>query len=127
MNGRIVYRIFLAIVLLAVIAGLGVYAYNLGIAQGVAQSGNLPAPSAGAAPYYPYFHGPFFFWPFGFPVLLCLVPLLFFGLFGILFRGLFWRGPGRWGGHYGPWENGVPPRFEEWHRKMHESTTQEGS
>ncbi len=85
MNGRIIYRIFLAIVLLAVVAGLGVYAYNLGIAQGVAQSGNLPAPSAGAVPYYPYFHGPFFFWPFGFPVLLCLVPLLFFGLFGILF------------------------------------------
>lgn len=126
MNGRIIFRIFLAIALLAVIAGLGVYAYNLGIAQGLVQSGKLPAPAAGVAPY-PYYGGPFFFHPFGFPGLFCLVPLFFFLLFGLLFRGLFWHGPWYGGRHHGYWENGVPPRFEEWHRKVHEPKSEESS
>jgi hypothetical protein len=126
MNGRIIFRIFLAIVLLAVVAGITAYAYNLGIAQGVVQSGKLPAPATGVAPY-PYYGGPFFFRPFGFPGLFCLGPLLFFLLFGILFRGLFWHGAWHAGGHPGYWEKGVPPRFDEWHRRAHEPKSDEGS
>jgi hypothetical protein len=121
MNSQSIFRILLAIVLLAVVAGLGVYAYNLGIDQGIAQSGKLPAPPAGVAAY------PYYGRPFGFLGLFCLAPLLFFALFGILFRGLFWHGPWRSGGHYVYWENGVPPRFEEWHRKAHEPKAEEGS
>ena len=126
MNGRIIFRIFLAIVLLAVVAGIAAYAYNLGIAQGVVQSGKLPAPATGVAPY-PYYGGPFFFHPFGFPGLFCLVPLLFFLLFGILTRGLFWHGAWHGGGHHGYWEKGVPPRFDEWHRRAHEPKSEESS
>ena len=126
MNGRIIFRIFLAIALLAVVAGLGIYAYNLGIAQGLVQSGKLPAPAVGMAPY-PYYGGPFFFHPFGFPGLFCLVPLLFFILFGLLFRGVFWHGGWHGGRHPGYWENGVPPRFDEWHRRAHEPKSDEGT
>jgi len=43
------------------------------------------------------------------------------------FRFAFW-GP-RWGhrmGHWGRhWENGVPPMFEEWHKKAHGEPTEE--
>ena len=38
---------------------------------------------------------------------------LFFGL-----RGLFWRG--RRGGGWGYRHGGIPPAFEEWHRRAHE-------
>ena len=124
MNGRIVWRVLLALVLIAGIVGAGVYVYNMGVAQGLAASGTLRgvAPEAGAAPY-PYFGGPFVYHrPLGFGFLSCLFPLL--GLLFILGLVRMILGCGRWGWrhgpHHGPWEKGVPPMFEEWHRKMHE-------
>ncbi|HEX9246269.1 MAG TPA: hypothetical protein VGA35_08905, partial [bacterium] len=76
----------------------------------------------GAAPYpmyaypaYPYgypFHGPFGFGFFG-----LLGPILFIFLLFALARGLFWRGYGYGCGRGGG--RGVPPRFEEWHRRAH--------
>jgi hypothetical protein len=122
MNGRIILTVLLALVLIAGVVGTGVYVYNVGIAQGLAESGKLVAPPIGAAPY-PYFGGPFFYHrPFGFGFLGCLFPLLFLLFFGMLLRGIVWRGRWGWGHgmHHGPWEKGVPPMFEEWHRKMHE-------
>lgn len=120
MNGRFVLGTLLALVLIVALIGVGVYAYDLGVGQGLAQSGKLVAPSTGVAPV-PFYGGPFFYRPFGwgFGFLGCLFPLLFFFLIFALFRGLWWRGAG-WGGRYGPWGNGVPPRFEEWHRRLHE-------
>lgn len=122
MNGRFVFGIVIVLVLIAGLIGVGVYAYDLGVGQGLAQSGKLVAPAAGGAPV-PYYlpAGPFFYRPFGwgFGFLGCLFPLLFFFLIFSLFRAFSWRGRG-WGGHYGPWMNGVPPRFEEWHRQAHE-------
>lgn len=123
MNRRIVWGILLALVLIAGAVSLGVSAYNLGVAQGLAQSGQLSdlPPGTGMSPY-PYFGGPFWFYrPFGFGFFGCFGPLLFFLLIFALFRGLWWGG--RWG--YGPgwkhghWDKGVPPRFEEWHRRAH--------
>ncbi len=122
MNGRIWLSILLVIVLLALLAGIGGYAYNIGVAQGMAQSVRPETPAQGVTPYpYPYW-GPFFFRPFGFGFGLfgLLVPLFLFFLFFGLFRAIFWRG--RWG-RYGPrgdWGQGVPPAFEEWHRRAHE-------
>ncbi len=127
MNGRIWLSILLVLVLIALLAGVGAYAYNVGIAQGVAQSGRLETPSQGVAPYpYPY-GGPFFFRPFGwgFGLFGLLIPLFLLFLFFGLFRAIFWRG--RWG-RYGPrgdWGQGVPPMFEEWHRRAHEPKPQE--
>ena len=125
MNGNVGLRIVAALVLIAAVAGVAFFAFQAGVAQGSpvtieAPSGEtVPAPY----PYYGYgmpFHRPF---GFGFGFLGCLIPLfLFFIVFGA-FRFLFW-GP-RWGwGHRGPWrhgwgEGGVPPMFEEWHKRAH--------
>jgi hypothetical protein len=134
MNGNNVgLRIVAALVLLAAIAGIAYFAFQAGVVRGSpitieAPSGG-PSTSPGSAqgvpapyPYYGYgmpFHRP---WGFGFGFFGCLIPLfLFFLLFGA-FRFLFW-GP-RWGHHgghgpWGRWENGMPPMFEEWHKRAH--------
>ena len=129
MNRRIVFGVLLALVLIAGAVTLGVYAYNLGVAQGLAESARLSdlPPGAEVRPY-PYYGGPFWFHrPFGFGFFGCFGPLLFIFLIFLLFRGLWWGG--RWG--YGPgWkrghrDQGVPPVFEEWHRRAHGQETEQ--
>ncbi len=117
MNGRTVLWVLVALILILGAAGAAVYVYNMGVAQGLAQSGKLVAPEPGGVPY-PYYGGPFFFRPFGFGFLGLLFPLFFFLLFFALLRGIFWGG--RWGRHYDRWGRGVPPAFDEWHRRAHE-------
>lgn len=126
MNGKTGLRILAAFVLVAAVAGIAFFAFQAGVAQGSpitieSPSGEtVPAPY----PYYGYgmpFHRP---WGFGFG---CLGPLLAFFFFFVAFRFLFW-GP-RWGWHHGhgghgPWrhgwrEGGVPPMFDEWHKRAH--------
>jgi hypothetical protein len=113
MNNRSLFRV-LAIAALAIAIGvaIGIGAYNAGMAQGLAQSSQAVAAQAPAGtPVYfyprPWGYG---FFPF-FPILFFF--LLFFGL-----RGLLWRG--RWGGGWGYRHGGIPPAFEEWHRRAHE-------
>ena len=95
--------------LLAVLVAIG--AYNLGLAHGVAQQAAQGA--AGVAPgygHYPGHHHGGFGWLF--------FPLVFFGWFFIL-RMLCWGGRHRGGhGHHCD-RDGVPPAFEEWHRRAH--------
>jgi hypothetical protein len=120
MNGKIVFRILAGLVLLAAIAGIAVFAFNLGAAQHM----QLPANSNGQVPYPYYGHG---FWgPFPFFGFGCFAPLIALFLFFIAIRAfsfLFW-GP-RWGHMHrgwrkGGWEEGsVPPMFQEWHRRSH--------
>lgn len=135
MNGRLVFRILYAVILITVLAGFGIMIYNAGIAQGIAAGGSFIAPvqpsqDMGAAqlPYRYYGYGPFIRpWGFGFFPFGCLFPLLFFFLFFALFRGFFfrgWRGRGWNSPHYHGWGGGqdVPPPFEEWHRRSHQAT-----
>jgi hypothetical protein len=94
--------------LLAVV--VGVWAYNLGLSHGLAEQ--LPPPSAGVYPwgyYRPWGFGPFF-------------PLLFLAFWFFALRFFIRGGPWRrgWGGYYGGRSHGVPPMFEEWHRRAHE-------
>ena len=101
-----------ALLLVAVLAAMamGSYGYRVGLAQGLADAGRLPA-----VPPYAYAHGghgPFFF---GGP----LVGLLFFFLLLSAVRGA-WGGR-RWAHAGGHCRSDVPPRFEEWHRRAHES------
>jgi hypothetical protein len=129
MNGRIIFRVLLALVLLAAVAAVGVYAYNAGVARGLAENVALAPPGEDGVPALPYaygygapyfFHRPFF--GYGFGPLGCLFPLLILFLVFGLMRGIFWGGSwGRgWGWrHYGPGEKGLPPMFEEWHRRAH--------
>ena len=108
-----------ALVLVGTLAFLavGTTAYRAGMARGVAESGKLVGPDAGRF-LYPY-PPPYWGHPYGFGFGGFLFPLLFlFLLFGA-FRRRHWGGgcaggPDRWAG-------GVPPRFEEWHRRAHES------
>ena len=117
MSGRFFPRVLFALLILAGVAGIGFYGYQLGLAQGAAQSTATGAAAAGAVGPYWYPHPVFPFWGFG-----CLIPL-FFGLL-ILggMRAMFWRGHmmghGGWRGRWS--ESGVPPMFEEWHNRAHE-------
>jgi hypothetical protein len=115
---RIYAVVGLALLALLAAAVVGTYAYRLGLAEGLADAGRLAAPGAAAVPYvYPgpfWYHGPFGFGGF-------LIPLLFFFVLFAVFRRAAW-GWGR-GYGYGACGSGVPPRFEEWHRRAHESTT----
>jgi hypothetical protein len=120
MNGKFWLGVLLVIVLVAVAAGVGAYAFRMGVAQGLAESGKLPAPATGVAPmpYYAPFH--YRAHGHGFGLLSCIVPLLFvFLVFGVI-RAMFCRGHWGWR-HHMHGEKGVPPMFEEWHRKMHET------
>ena len=121
MNGNnVALRIISALVLIAAIAGIGFFAYQAGVAHGSPVTIQAPSGQTVPAPYPYYGYGmPFHPWGFGF--LGCLIPLfLFFIVFGA-FRFLLW-GP-RWGWrHHGPWqyrwgEGGVPPMFEDWHKR----------
>ena len=85
---------------------VGAVGYNIGGSHGLA----LAAPAAGAAGAVPYmWHRP---WGFGFGPLF--VVLLFLLVFRPLLCGGFYRRRG-----FRAHACGVPPRFEEWHRRAH--------
>ena len=134
---NVFFRIMAGLVLLAAIAGIAFFAFNAGMARGVALDLQAPAAQAGPAggqvvPFYgmPFLHPmPFF----GFGCFGVLIPLfLLFLAFGAA-RRMIW-GP-RWGWHHmhhGPWgEKGpgspdfVPPMFAEWHKRAHGETPAE--
>jgi len=121
MYKHIIFRIIAGLVLLAAIAGVGFFAYQAGVAHGVAANIQLPNPESGMR-FYPHF-GMHPFMGLGiFGVLFCL--FLLFLAFGAM-RRMIW-GP-RWGmrhmGHgpmeHGLWNEGVPPMFAEMHRRAH--------
>ena len=87
MGERFGFRLLLGIALVGMLAAVGVYTYNLGLAHGIAQSGQLVAAPGGGAPVviWPRPWG-FGFFPF-FPLMI---------LFWIVVaRALFWRGAWR--------------------------------
>ena len=107
MNRRIAMTVALLLVALALAGVIGTTAYRAGLARGLADAGNVPAP-------WLYHHAFWYPGPFAF-----LFPLLGLVLVVALVRGLFWRG---WcTGDHGAWRSGVPAMFEEWHRRAHES------
>jgi len=131
MNGKIGLRIASALVLIAAIAGIAFFAFRAGVTQGSPITIEAPSGESVPAPYPYYGYGPRFHHPFGFG-LGCfgiLIPLFLFFLAMKAFRMMFW-GP-RWGwGHHGPWrhgwgERGVPPMFDEWHKKAHGETAED--
>jgi hypothetical protein len=120
MDRRFGLRFAIAALAIALIAGIGYYSYNMGVAQGIAESGRVAtAPGAAGSPVVVYWPRP---WGFGFFPFFPIFPLLFLFLFFFLLRGLFWRGAwgrGCWGPGYHRYRDGVPPAFEEWHRRAH--------
>jgi len=115
-RSSIIGRVIAGLVLLAVLVGIGAFAYHAGLVNGLAQTGT---PEMSYHAYGMRGHG-----GFGFGSVLFGI-FLFFLAFGAL-RRLIW-GPrmfhGPWGMH-GPWMHGqapqgVPPFFAEWHRQAH--------
>jgi hypothetical protein len=93
---------------LVVALGVGAVAYNAGVAHGLAAA---PAPAGTTVPPHLWYH------PFGF-----FFPLFLLFAFFFLARVLVWGGyRRRW--HHGGYP-GVPPAFEEWHRRAHEADRQ---
>lgn len=117
MTGRIVFRIFLGLIVIALLAGAGARLYQIGVARGLALAPQLAdrlPPGAPLIPYAPY--GPWGYRPFGwgfgfgffFPV------LFFFGFWFLISRLFFWC---RWGGR-GNWDE-RRRMLDEWHRRAH--------
>ena len=122
MHDRSPFRaIVLLLLVLAGAAVIGVGAYQAGLQHGFVEAGRTAAvplegtshvyivPGAGYGPW----HGGFF----------PLFPLVVgFFLVAFVVRGLAWRGRGGCGGHrgWGGRRDGLPPAFEEWHRRAHE-------
>jgi hypothetical protein len=126
--GGTIVRIIAALLLVAVLIGIGAAVYNAGVSAGLTEAAVRAVASGEPAPvvplygygYGPYVHGPLA-WGWGFFGIFFWI-LGFFLIFGLL-RAVF--GWGRWGrGPRGPngsgngWGGGGS-RAEEWHRELH--------
>jgi hypothetical protein len=117
------WAIVAAILVVLVVVGIAVGAYNIGLDEGVRRGAD--AGQVVEVVGRGYWHGGFF--PFG----LILFPLLVVGIFWLF--GAASRGPrGGWNhehgpGRFGPWSDEGRARFEErfleWHRRQHEQSS----
>lgn len=146
-NG-LVFRVIGVLLLIGLIAAGGFMAFKAGEANGISQAPAVATAIANAAengqavnvppmmyghgygygPGYPmmYGHHHFGFFPGG----ICFSILFLFLFFGFL-KMIFFRGM-RHGHHrHGPWgrnwEDGVPPMFNDWHKRAHGEKPEEES
>ena len=89
MGDRFGFRLLLGIALVGALAGVGVYTYNLGLAHGIAQSGQLVAAPGSGAPIVVWPRP----WGFGFGFFPFFPLIILFWI--VVARGLFWRGAWR--------------------------------
>jgi hypothetical protein len=123
MSRRFGFGLVWLLVTLLIAGGAAAFAYHLGTLA------TVTAASDGAYLVHPYAYG---FFPF-----FGLFPLIVFVLFILLVARLFrprrwgggWYGRGGPQGHHGQgprdWQGGLPPMFEEWHRRAHGETAPE--
>ena len=106
MNRRFGFFWIWGLVTAAIATVVGLVAYHAGQTATVVTT----APGGSETVYHGYYG--FGFFPF--------FPFLFILFWFFVLRGLFWRGAWRGRGcGYG----GVPPAFDEWHRRAHEHGT----
>lgn len=120
---RIVFRIIGVFVLIALLATAGIFIYRVGVADGISQATQVAEAieSGNGSPMmygYPYHHRGFGH-PFGFGLFHIFGFFIFLFFFFGLMRFLFFRGWAHKHGHWGKWEGGAPPMFDEWHKKAH--------
>ncbi len=107
-----------ALFAIALVVLAGVYVYDLGVAHGLREGAAATGVAGG--------HTPFFGWerPWGFGF-FPFFPVLFILFWFVVVRAVFWRGrwwysPGWRGRGWDDGRRGVPPAFEEWHRRAHD-------
>ena len=111
MDNRYWFRVMSVLLVAAALVGFGFYSYNMGVARGVAEAGQIAAPSGGT-PVFVMWPRP---WGFGFGF-FPFFPLIFFVLFWLFAsRVLFWRGGWRGRGC----GNRSTEALDEWHRRAH--------
>jgi hypothetical protein len=98
-----------AVVVAGIAIAAGAIGYHVGVAHTLAIAAPPPGATGAVVPYMWYRP-----WGFGFG----FGPLFFLLLFFLVLRPLVW------GGFYGRracyrHAGGIPPRFEEWHRRAH--------
>ena len=111
MDNRLFRTFAIGVLFLAAAAAIAIGAYNAGVAQGLAESGRIIASPPAGTPVVYMWPRP---WGFGF---FPFLPLFFLFVFFFAVRGLLWRG--RWHGGRRYRYDGVPPIFDEWHRRAH--------
>jgi hypothetical protein len=89
MGDRFAFRLLLGVALVAALAATGFYTYNLGLAHGIAQSGQLAATPGTTVPVVIWPRP----WGFGFGFFPFFPLMILFWIF--IARGLFWRGAWR--------------------------------
>ncbi len=99
---------------LVLVAIVGAFAYNAGVAHGIASAAQQAAPGAAALPPYALYR------PWGFGFGFFFAPFFFFVLFALAMRGLFWGARWRRYGCAGGGYYGGPTAFDDWHRRAHE-------
>ena len=112
MGNRTVFWLMLGLLLVATVAGVGYYAYSAGVVHGIAESEHAAPGGGPPVVVWPRWGFGFGFFPF-FPVFFFI--LIWF----LLLRGLFWRGRGWSRGCGWGYGSGVPPQWEEWHKRAH--------
>jgi len=140
----ILFRVLGTLLVLGLIVGAGAFGYKAGVARGIMQAPAVAkaiekaAEDGQSAPMpqmygreFGYGYSPMPFHHPGFnPIGAICGSIFFLFLFlgfmkMIFFRGMMHRG---WEGHkHGHWENGMPPMFEEWHKRAHGEKPEEES
>lgn len=130
-----IFKIIIAVVLVATIFAVGYFSYQSGVAHGIAQNIDIEALQEGSLPYMkgmnPYAMQPGLvgFHSGGFIFLRLIGGLFFFFIIIGLIRMLFFRRAyAHWGmrGHAlrycrdGQFDGNVPPFVKDMHNKMHE-------
>jgi hypothetical protein len=90
MGDRFGSRLAIGVLMVATLAAVGFYTYNLGLAHGVAQSGQVTTLPGAGAPVVVVWPQP---WGFGFGFFPLFPLVILFWIF--VLRGLFWRGAWR--------------------------------
>jgi hypothetical protein len=112
MRNRLGFRLVVSVLMIAMVAGVAVYSYNVGVAHGIVESGRVLAAPGNVVPFVAVWPRP---WGFGFGF-FPFFPVFFVLFWVFVLRGLFWR-RAWWGRGYGHHE--VPRMFDEWHRRAH--------
>lgn len=130
-----VFRLIGVLLLIGLMVAGGLITYKAGAAQGVIQAPAVAtaisqaAENGQSAPVPPMYGYGYPYRSYGYPHHLGFFPIggicfsiFFLFLFFGLLRFIFFRPwhHGHWHGPWGrKWEGGVPPMFDEWHKRAH--------